>query len=366
MFMFSKELKRQQEVERLLNMTISKEKELQEIVELAAALCGTPTAMITLLDEDTQHVLFKRGGVEVDRVERSNTFCTYLIEQDDVMMIPDALLDDRFKDNPFVTDDPGIRFYAGSQLTTNDGYQLGSLCVLDQTPRELTLLQQQLLKGLAKQAMQLLDFDNSLQLLKQQNAEVKRSGVELRSYFDSSIDCHLLLGKSFEVLAFNKAWESYVCVTYRKALRRGEQMSKYLHPEHVDGFYHDYCKALSGTAVFAERKTMHADKEVWRIIKFEPAFDEDGKIIGVSVNSTDTTIKVAQGQTVLAQNKSLKEIAYIQSHELRRPVASILGLMYLLDMDGHVSRIKELQLMEEAVNELDEKIRKIVDFTVCD
>jgi PAS domain S-box-containing protein len=358
------ERERVKAVNRFLELDFSKEKELQEIIGLAAEICGTPTALITFIDHDTQYIKFKQEFA-YDTTTRQNAFCNFVIEGDDVLIVPDALLDVRFANNPLVLGDPSIRFYAGSSLTTQDGHNLGSLCVIDQTPGQLSHLQQKMLQALAKQVIQLLEFDLSLQILRDQCAEAKRNEIELRSFFESSIDCHLLLGKEFEVLAFNRAWENYVKTNYGLALERGKSMSYFLHPDNLGVFYSDYCKALKGTAVFVERLLKHsvARRDVWRIIKFEPAFDADGKIIGVSVNSTDITKKVEDEQTLKAQNKSLREIAFIQSHELRRPVASILGLMDILKMDGHVQVVPELQLLEKAAEELDEKIKLVVNYT---
>lgn len=355
-----KELERLKAVNRLLNLELSKVDELQEIVKLAADICGTPTALISLIDEDTQFIKFKQA-FNFDTTSRRDAFCNHVIQQQEVMVVPDTLYDERFVGNPLVTGNPNIRFYAGAPLTTQEGHNLGSLCVIDQAPGQLTPLQQKMLFALSKQAMQLMEFDASLQILKELYTEAKRSEIELRSFFESSIDCHLLLGKNFEILAFNKAWESYVKNSYGLTLQRGQQMSHYLHPENLTTFYQDYTKALTGTAVFVQRKMKHVSVDVWRIAKYEPAFDYDGNIIGVSVNSTDITQKIETEQTVLAQNQSLKEIAFIQSHELRRPVASIMGLMNLLKMDGHTQSIKELNLMEHAVLELDEKIKLIVN-----
>jgi hypothetical protein len=283
-----RELERVKAVDRFLKLELSKESELQEITNLAAEICGTPTALITFIDKDTQYIKFKKA-FEYDVTERQNAFCHHVIEAEEILVIPDAMLDERFVNNPLVTGNPNIRFYAGSPLTTNDGHQLGSLCVIDQEPGQLSAIQQRMLQALAKQVIQLLEFDESIQILKEQCIEATRNEIELRSFFESSIDNHLLLGKEFEVLAFNKAWESYVYMAYGLKLQRGKLMDAYLHPDNVEVFYSDYCKALKGTAVFVQRKLKHQSDYVWRIIKFEPAFDGNGKIIGVSVNSTDIT-----------------------------------------------------------------------------
>ena len=354
-----RELERLQEVNRFLKLELSKDQELQEIVALAAAICGTPTALITLIDQDTQYVKFKQA-FDFDTTARQYAFCSHVITQENVMVVPDALEDERFVDNPLVTGNPHIRFYAGAPLATKDGYNLGSLCVIDQTPGNLTLIQQQMLKALSKQVIQLMEFDASLKILKEQYVEARRSEIQMRSFFESSIDCHLLLGKDFEILAFNKAWDNYTRTAYSRTLEIGKEMGQFLHPDNLEFFYSDYKKALKGTAVFVQRKLRNANQELWRIIKYEPAFNAEGEIIGVSVNSTDVTAKVEQEETVMAQSESLKEIAWIQSHELRRPVASIMGLMQILKEEGHVSKIEELGLMEKVVEELDAKVKTIV------
>lgn len=357
-----RELERLAAVNRFLKLEISKEKELQEIVELAAKICGTPTALITLIDADTQYIKFK-VGFKYDTTSRADAFCSHVIEQDQVMMVPDARQDDRFASNPLVAGDPDIRFYAGSPLTTQDGLNLGSLCVIDQQPRDLNELQQQMLGALSKQVIQLLEFDSSVTILKEQFIAAKRSEVELRSFFESSIDCHLLLGKDFEVLAFNKALERLVYTNYGKTLVRGQHMDQYISPKFKKDFHDSYQKALKGTAAFEQRRIDYGERKIWWVVKHEPAFNPDGEIIGVSVNSTDVTARVKHEDVVTAQNKSLRDIAFIQSHELRRPVASIIGLMDILKSDERLNGIEEIQLMEKAVAELDVKIHLVVGYT---
>jgi hypothetical protein len=357
-----KEEDRVQAVKRFLNLKISKEKELHYIIALAAKVCGTPTALITFIDSDTQYIKLKQAFA-YDQTTRHDAFCNHVIQGDGVMVVPDAQQDSRFMHNPLVTGDPNIRFYAGSPLISSDGYHLGSLCVIDQVPGQLTELQKEMLHGLARQAMQLLDFEASVQLLKEQYDEAKSSANEHRSFFESSIDSHLLLGLNFEVLAFNQSWFRYVSHNYGKTLTRGKGMAEFLAPENLLFFYKAYVKAMTGTAVFDERKVRTVDGNAWRMIKFEPAFDEDRVIIGVSVNSTDTTQNMVNKAIVAAQKDSLKEIAFIQAHELRRPVASILGLMNLLKTDGFIETREELVMLAAAAEELDDKIRLIISHT---
>ena len=127
-----------------------------DFTELAARLCGTPIALISLVDERRQW--FKsRVGLAVGETPRQISFCTYSILGEAIFEVPDALQDPRFRDNPLVTGDPHIRFYAGMPLTSPDGYNLGTLCVIDRQPRQLSAEQRDILQRLARQVMRLFE-----------------------------------------------------------------------------------------------------------------------------------------------------------------------------------------------------------------
>lgn len=354
-----KELERQQAVNKFLSLNFSKEKELQEIVMLAARVCGTKSALITLIDQDTQYVVIKQA-FPFDFTNREDAFCDYVIKKQDLIIVPDASQDERFQSNPLVLADPHIRFYAGAPLNTGDGYTIGSICVIDNAPNSLTEMQIEFLKALAKQVVQLMNFDMSLQFLKDLYIETKRSEIELKSFFESSIDHHLLLNENFLVMAFNRSWESHVKSTYGLQMEKGKSMIDYISPENLRDFYRDYRKALSGTAVYDERNLMMGGKDNWRLVKFEPAFNLEGCIIGVSVNVSDVNRRVENERKVRLQNERLNEIAFIQSHEFRRPVASIMGLMNLIRLNDSFQEMEEFDMLERAVVELDDKIKLIL------
>jgi PAS domain S-box-containing protein len=133
------------------------ESEFDELVALAAQICEAPIAVITLIDERRQW--FKsRMGLSVAETSRDVAFCAHAILQSDLLIVPDALQDKRFADNPLVTSDPNIRFYAGAPLITPEGYALGTLCVLDREPRELKPEQQQALRVLSHKVMSQLEL----------------------------------------------------------------------------------------------------------------------------------------------------------------------------------------------------------------
>lgn len=355
-----RELERIKAVNRFLRLEISKDAELQEIVELSARICGTRAALITFLDGETQNVIFKTG-IQLENGPRAEAFCDHVVRREAFFQVENALLDDRFVTNPLVTGSPNIRFYAGAPLTTQDGLNLGSLCVIDTDEHRLSDIQRQMLIALSKQVIQLLEFDMSLQVLRSQYVSAKQAEIELRAFFESTIDHHLLLGRNFEVLAFNRAWENHVYIRYGKHLTRGKSMSGFIHPDNLEKFYHDYLHALKGTAIYDERDLGTDGQEAWRIVKFEPAFDADGVVIGVAVNTTDVNRRVKQESIVQEQHRSLEQIAFMQAHELRRPVATILGLMDLIKANDYQQIETELSYLEKTVEELDAKIKLVID-----
>lgn len=119
------------------------------ITRLAAHLCGTTIALITLLDADRQW-LKSRTGTDERESPRETSFCAHAILERGVTVAEDTSVDPRFADNPFVMGPAQVRFYAGAPLVTSDGYVLGTLCVLDRRPRPLALDQMEALLALAR------------------------------------------------------------------------------------------------------------------------------------------------------------------------------------------------------------------------
>ncbi|MFN4361297.1 MAG: EAL domain-containing protein [Hylemonella sp.] len=169
-----------------------------EITHLAAQWLRVPIVLVSLVDTERQW--FKSWvGLEAPETPRSVSFCSVAIERPQQMLIvPDARLDPRFRDNPLVTGEPGIRFYAGAPLVMPDGQALGTLCVIDRQPRDFGPQERETLSLLARQVVAQLE-------LRYQRLEMQLAVDRYQKLFDNTMDGVLQTRPGGEVLAANAA-----------------------------------------------------------------------------------------------------------------------------------------------------------------
>ena len=128
-----------------------------DIVFIASQVFAVPIALISFVDHDRQWFKSK-AGLDALETPREISFCGHAILQDDLFIVEDTLIDKRFLDNPLVTGDPNIQFYAGAPIKTNSGENIGTVCIIDRVPRRLTTTEQKCLLGLARQVASQLEL----------------------------------------------------------------------------------------------------------------------------------------------------------------------------------------------------------------
>ena len=148
---------RLRDLERYGILESDSDEHFDRILELTAAIFQTPIVAISLVEADRQWFLARRG-LEARETPREMAFCSHAIVHDEVMVVPDARADERFRSNPLVFADPHILFYAGAPLHTTEGHNLGTLCVIDREPRDIGPQQRELLHRLAQLAMRELEL----------------------------------------------------------------------------------------------------------------------------------------------------------------------------------------------------------------
>lgn len=147
------------------------DKEFNELVELAAQICDCPISQISLIDEKRQWLKAHVGDVPVD-TDRDLTFCSHTILKRDVMVVEDVSKDERFHDNPLLAGADNIKFYAGAPIVSENGYTLGTLCIMGHHPRKLSQNEQRTLEILSNQASKLLELYKKKNIIRKRAAEM--------------------------------------------------------------------------------------------------------------------------------------------------------------------------------------------------
>lgn len=292
--------------------------ELEHIVRFAAALCGTGGAALTLVEADHEFLLARVGSSERE-VPREISFCPFAMAQGGLMEVPDSRADPRFAENPFALAEPGVRFYAGEPLVSEEGAPLGALCVVDARPRPegLTEVQRQGLQVLACAAMRRL---NGWREALKAKVELAESEERFRALTQSIPDIAFTATAEGRFEYFNKRWEEFTGVTGWTGGPRPEL----IHPDDREAVTEKWNHACAtGTLYESVNRLRKADGEwCWMLVRAVPAKDREGRTLRWygTMTDVDASYRLSENRELLAQELS---------HRIKNIFAVVSGLVSL-------------------------------------
>ncbi len=249
------------------------EQDFDDLSRLAALICGTPIAMVTFVDANRQW--FKsRIGFDLEETSRDVAFCAHTILQRDVFVIPDTMADERFRTNPFVTGDAHVRFYAGAPLMNAEGRVLGTICVVDRVPRDLSGEQKEALKALSRLVVAQLELRRSVSDLSLAVRERRHAEQEIDQLFTLSLDMLCIAGFDGYFKRVNPAWEKTLGIPTEQLL--AERYIDFVHPDDREATLAEANKIGEGVATisFENRYRRGDGTYLWLLWNATPSSDQ--------------------------------------------------------------------------------------------
>jgi PAS domain S-box-containing protein len=304
-----------------------------DLTQLAAHICQAPIALITLIDEHRQW-LKSAVGFNPQEVPRAITFCTHAILQPEVFVVSDATRDPRFSENPFVTGEPHIRFYAGCPLLTPNGEALGTLCVIDSEARNLHPDHERALRVLSRHVMALLEERRSRLELKstRQQLDVEtalRQGADHFRHLAEQIDQVFWIADPAQdrVLYVNAAFERIWGRPREELYSDPRAMLDAIHPE-------DRARVRAALPLQKEGKFREEYRivcpdgvERWISERAFPVRDDAGKVLQIAGVAEDIT-----------ERRQSREDADMERRLSEQTINSLPGVFYVFDAEGRFLR----------------------------
>ncbi len=263
---------------------------LDELTALAAHLCNVPISQITLIDDERAWVK-STYGLSAGESARAVSFCAHAILHPGLLMVPDALLDARFSDNPHVTGAPHIRFYAGAPLMSPEGHALGTLCVVDRVPRTLTPVHEEALQILARQVMSHLER-------RRQARELSRRERLLAAILDSEPECLKMLDRDGALRMMNPAGLAMIEADSFEQVE-GANISQVLVPEHRTAFLALTERVFRGESGVLEFRVVGLKGgSRWLETHAGPLRDESGAVVSLLGITRDITAQKAAAEAL--------------------------------------------------------------------
>jgi PAS domain S-box-containing protein len=259
------------------------EQALDDLTALAAHICGAPMATISLVDADRQW--FKaRIGMPSAETPRDISFCGHTVQQRGLFVVPDAKLDERFEDNPMVTGDPNIRFYAGAPLVSSDDAALGALCVMDHVPRTLSQDQERALQVLARQVMGHLE-------LRRHTKELIESEDRLKMVTDNARVGLVIVNQERRYVYANNAYAEILGLPTSAIV--GQRLSDVLPEVYEDQIRSRLDRAFANERIIYELHKPVAGGDRHYVVRYEPTPGNRSVVVVVTDVTADRQAGIA-------------------------------------------------------------------------
>ena len=336
-----------------------------DLAELASFICDVPISLISFIDKERQWFKSNKGLNGGDS-PREIAFCAYTITQDTLFIIPDTRHDVRFANNPFVTADPGIRFYAGAPLITSDGYALGTICVLDQQPRTLTEEQTNALTALSRQVVAQLELRRTVRQLSEAQSELSRSEARFRRLADNLPDAifhyRLLPPQGYQFVG--SAITAITGYPPQAFYDNPHHLSDIAHPDDrpiLINLLDHLSEAEEPYQAVVLRLQQATGQMVWVEMRTIPVYDKNGRMVAVEGITRDITRRKQMEQEREAMIADLDAFAHTVAHDLREPLTVILGYGDLLS-PARIPKLEEEVIVEGllSINEYAVKMSNII------
>ncbi|MBL0211156.1 MAG: response regulator [Holophagaceae bacterium] len=312
------EARRLQALRSLAPADTEPEERFDRITRTAARLFGVPIALVTLVDDG--RLWFKSNhGLEAREISRDISFCGHAILGTETLVVPDALKDPRFADNPLVLGPPHIRFYAGFPLAGPGGQNLGTLCLISPEPRGFAETDRQQLRDLAAWA----ELELNQASLAQTQEELRRTEARYRMVTDSSTEFTACCDESGRFHFLTPAFQRELGFALEEAL--GRPATDFVHVQDREGLGR-FFKGLTtgaGPDLFTYRALHKDGHEVWLESRGAALKDDQGNLVDTVINTRNVSER-------MAAERMKQEFVSIVSHELRTPLTSIRGSLGLL------------------------------------
>mgnify|MGYP003644318359 CR=1 FL=1 len=292
----SNEQDRLQALESYLIMDSLTEKDFDSITQLASYICDTPISLVSLLDKDRQW--FKSSvGLKAKETPKAISFCQYAIMGEEVYEVQNALEDTLFLDNPLVTGNPNIRFYAGAPLKDHEGFNLGTLCVIDTVPRTLTDMQKNALKLLANQVINLLQ-------LRRKNIQLINTQKEFENFIELSKDLVCIANVDGKFYKVNPAFTDVL--GYSKEELEGKPFVDLIHPDDIEKTFKEVEKLATGEKTISFENRYRCKNGKFVLLSWKTSPDpETGNLYCIA---RDMTLEKEQQEQLLNTTTDLKAI----------------------------------------------------------